>query len=291
MTLTPKHMRWIAIDFAVVVLLLVGWTFRGEIRDAWADATKPALPAAQEYRPEQQETGSEEQDVGEVDEPVAEQPETKPIPKPTPAPTPTNDPFVWEGALPAETNLAVPFLLQAPHQNWEQPFGDACEEASLIMVDAFYRGRTANYGADEGAEAILDVVAFEDATYGYNKDTTTEDVARTAREHFGYERVLILPLTSPDDLKRVLANGYPIIVPAYGKALGNPNFRNGGPEYHMLVVKGYTKDRKWITNDPGTRRGADYVYSNDVLMNAIHSFNKDDMRKGAKEFIVVLPNS
>ena len=59
----------------------------------------------------------------------------------------------------------------------------------------------------------------------------------------------------------------------------------------MLVVKGYTKDGKWITNDPGTRRGADYVYSNDVLMNAIHSFNKQDMRKGAQEFIVVLPNS
>lgn len=279
MTLTPKHMRWIAIDFAVVVLLLVGWTFRGDIRDVWADLTKPALPAAQEYQPENQESGG--------DEPVAE----RPAPPPTPAPTPSADPIAWEGALPAETNLAVPFLLQAPHQNWEQPFGDACEEASLIMVDAFYRGRTTNYGADEGAEAILEVVAFEDATYGHNKDTDTQEVARTAREHFGYERVLVRSLTSPEDLKRVLANGYPIIVPAYGKALGNPNFRNGGPVYHMLVIKGYTKDGKWITNDPGTRRGADYVYSNDVLMNAIHSYDAQDMRKGAKEFIVVLPNS
>lgn len=159
------------------------------------------------------------------------------------------------------------------------------------MVDAFYRGRSTAFGADEAAEAILKVVAFEDATYGYNKDTTTQEVARTAKEYFGYESAFIRPLETPEDMKRVLANGYPIIVPAYGKALGNPNFRNGGPEYHMLVVKGYTKDGKWITNDPGTRRGADYLYANDVLLNAIHSFHPEDMRKGAREFIVVLPNS
>ncbi len=272
-------------SFVAVVFLAGGWMNRAAIRDVWANATKPALPAAQGYLPEQQETGN-----GKKEEGVAGKPVTLPPPDSV-LPTPSGDPLTWEGALPTETNLAVPFLLQAPHQNWDQPFEDACEEASLIMVDAFYRGRTASYGADEGAEAILEVVAFEDTTYGYNKDTDTQDVVNTAREHFGYETVLVRPLTSPEDMKRVLANGYPIIVPAYGKALGNPNFRNGGPEYHMLVVKGYTKDGKWITNDPGTRRGADYVYSNDVLMNAIHSFNKQDMRKGAQEFIVVLPNS
>jgi hypothetical protein len=286
-------MRWIAIDVLAIAFLLVGWTFRGELRDAWADVTKPALPAAQEYRPEGQETGENPAYVGTpAGRQEAEKTDAAILPPPASnLPTPSGDPLAWEGALPAETNLAVPFLLQAPHQNWDQPFGDACEEASLIMVDAFYRGRATNYGADEGAEAILEVVAYEDATYGYNKDTTTEDAAHTAREYFGYERVLVLPLTSPEDMKRVLANGYPIIVPAYGKALGNPNFRNGGPVYHMLVVKGYTKDGAWITNDPGTRRGADYIYSNDVLMNAIHTYNKEDMRKGAKEFIVVLPNS
>ncbi len=281
-------MRWIAIDVLVIAFLLVGWTFRGELSDAWTDITKPALPVAQEHRPVATTTVEVEP---EPQAPVAETPTTKPVPKPTPAPKSSHDPLAWEGALPAETNLAVPFLLQAPHQNWDQPFGDACEEASLIMVDAFYRGRTANYGADEGAEAILDVVAFEDMTYGHNKDTDTQEVARTAREHFGYDRVHVFPLTSPEDMKRVLANGYPIIVPAYGKELGNPNFRNGGPNYHMLVVKGYTKNGSWITNDPGTRRGGDYVYSNDVLMNAIHSFDASDMRKGAREFIVLLPNS
>ncbi len=286
MTLSPKHLRWMAIDFAVVVLAFVGWTFRGELREAWANATKPRLPVAQEYRPENQESGIRNQEAVTSVSPEPELPATG-----YQLPAANTDPLAWEGALPAEVNLAVPFMLQAPHQNWEQPFGDACEEASLLMADAFYRGRTTAFGADEAAEAILEVVAFEDATYGHNKDTNTQEVARTAREYFGYDTALVRPLETPEDMKRVLAKGYPVIVPAYGKALGNPNFRNGGPEYHMLVVKGYTQDGKWITNDPGTRRGADYVYANDVLMNAIHSFNKEDMRKGAKEFIVVLPNS
>lgn len=267
------------IGLIVGLVLAEAWMNRATIRDAWTDMTKPSLPVAQEYRPQ------EDQAMGIPDEDDVVIPSTPQAPS-VPSVVPDR-----EDALPAEVNLAVPFLLQAPHQNWEQPFGDACEEASLIMVDAFYRGRTAHYAADEGAEAILRVVAFEDETFGHNKDTTTEEVARTAREFFGYKNVSIRPLTGPEDLKRVLAQGYPVIVPAYGKALGNPNFRNGGPNYHMLVVKGYTKDGKWITNDPGTRRGADYVYTNDVLMNAIHSFHPEDMRKGAREFIVVMPNS
>ena len=61
-----------------------------------------------------------------------------------------------------------------------------------------------------------------------------------------------------------------MIVPAAGRLLGNKYFQQPGPVYHMLVVKGFTSDGKIITNDVGTRRGQNYVYDEDVFLNAIH---------------------
>lgn len=276
---------------AVVGLIIVAigaWAARGVIRDAYFELTKPDLPPAQEYQaPVATTTPAEPTPTSTNDTTKPEPP--RPVLPPATSGTPSStDPIAWSGNLPTEVNLDVPFLLQAPKQNWVQPFEDACEEASLIMVDAYYDGRRTDFGPDEGVKAILDLVAYEDAEYGYNKDTTTEDVAHTAEEYFGYPKAIIRDATEAN-IKAALANGYPVIVPAYGKALFNPNFRNGGPDYHMLVIKGYTKGGLWITNDPGTRRGPDYTYTNEVLMNALHEYNATDMRLGRAVMVVVLP--
>ncbi len=200
-----------------------------------------------------------------------------------------NEPETPSAALAAEINLDVPFLLQAPSQNWVQPYAEACEEASLLMVDAYYKNKGSDFTTEEGLKEILNVAAYEDTEYGHNKDTTSEEVALTAKNYFGFREARIIDVTSAEEIKAVLAEGRPVIVPAYGKALGNPNFRNGGPDYHMLVIKGYTADGYWITNDPGTRRGKGYVYSEKVLMNALHEFFPGDMTKGEKRMIVLIP--
>ena len=57
-------------------------------------------------------------------------------------------------------------------------------------------------------------------------------------------------------------------------ALINPNFTGNGPLYHMLVIKGFVDD-KFITNDPGTRNGADFVYTEANLMNSIADWDKE----------------
>ena len=44
-------------------------------------------------------------------------------------------------ALPEEINIAVPFTSQAPYAIWDPLHDDACEEASLIMLDAFYKNK------------------------------------------------------------------------------------------------------------------------------------------------------
>jgi hypothetical protein len=55
-----------------------------------------------------------------------------------------------------------------------------------------------------------------------------------------------------------------------GQKLGNPYFSGAGPERHMLLVRGYDPIKKqFITNDPGTKRGENYRYSESTIMNSI----------------------
>ena len=89
-------------------------------------------------------------------------------------------------------------------------------------------------------------------------------------------------------MRREIASGRPVILPTSGKALGNPNFRNGGPVYHMLVLRGYT-ETTFITNDPGTRQGKNYTYDIDVFMDAIGDWEGHDPANGPKRVIVMTP--
>lgn len=184
-----------------------------------------------------------------------------------------------------QINLAIPFMVQAPHANWDDLHNEACEEASAIMLKAYYDGES-EITTEEAEERILALADWEEETFGYHLDTTTEEVARVLREHFGLPRAQAVTITSIDDIKASIAAGHPVIVPAYGRALGNPNFRGEGPLYHMLVIKGYTAG-KFITNDPGTKRGADFVYDFDTIWNALHDWNGGDVENGAKMVVMV----
>lgn len=87
------------------------------------------------------------------------------------------------------------------------------------------------------------------------------------------QKMEIVDNLTVEKIKDLLRQGRPVIVPADGKKLANPNFTNGGPIYHMLVIKGFTGD-KFITNDPGTRLGADFVYTQSNLMYSIADWNE-----------------
>mgnify|MGYP001618174552 FL=1 len=68
--------------------------------------------------------------------------------------------------------------------------------------------------------------------------------------------------------------------------LPNPHFRNGGPEYHTLVIRGYTED-SFITNDPGTQFGENFLYKYSDLMNSIHDWNEGDVKNGKRLVLVI----
>jgi len=92
---------------------------------------------------------------------------------------------------------------------------------------------------------------------------------------------------SAEDLKRLVANNHLVIVPAYGRALKNPYFTAPGPVYHMLVLKGYTANDMFVTNDPGIKQGANYQYSTTILLNAIGDWNNGHPETGAHVVIDV----
>jgi hypothetical protein len=205
-----------------------------------------------------------------------------------PAPSSAKPSRVPAAAIPSTINLDIPFTSQAPFENWELPFKEGCEEASLLMVDRFYKG--GRFIRESATDAILALVNFERSRLGSDQDTTAEQTALLAREYFGYAKVKVRygPFTA-DDLKGELAAGHPLIVPMAGRLLGNPYFRRPGPYYHMLVIKGYTP-KNFITNDPGTKRGAGYEYSYAAVLNAMHDFDAVSITTMPQSVIVVYPN-
>lgn len=171
------------------------------------------------------------------------------------------------------TKQHVPFIVQAPLGNWDNPiFQDGCEEASIIMAMGWING-IQKFSADEGIKRIEDIVKFEDNTFGFNADTDLSDVEKIFRQHFSYQKIDVRKDIKVQDLINELENGNIILIPAFGQALGNPNFTRPGPIAHMLVVVGYDNMAKeFITNDPGTKRGEGFRYKENVLYDAIWQY-------------------
>lgn len=137
---------------------------------------------------------------------------------------------------------------------------------------------------------ILDLVAWETEN-GYSQDVTAAQMAEVAEKKFGLHARVRTDVTA-DTIIEELAAGNPVIIPAAGRDLGNPYFSGEGPWYHALVIIGYrerwTGDR-FITNDPGTKRGESYAYRAETLLQAIHDWTglKEEIRSGGKAMVIL----
>lgn len=185
--------------------------------------------------------------------------------------------------LPEKVLLNVPFLSQAPFQKWDALHEDACEEASLIMAEYFLDGKKF-VSKEQGEKEIQSIVSFE-KNNKYELSITLDELNQIAEKYYNLKTGRVEKNITINDIKKELAFGKPVIVGAAGKVLPNPNFRNGGPNYHMLVVVGYDQNG-FITNDPGTRLGEGFRYSFDDLYNSIHDWNEKNILNGGKNYLV-----
>lgn len=188
--------------------------------------------------------------------------------------------------LPKKKLIYVPFTSQAPYAVWDEYHEEACEEASLIMVAYYIQNKKLNREIAE--KEIQNLIDFQIEKYGGYKDSDAAGMIKLAADYYGIKNLKVVYDFEKTEIKKQLAKGKPIIIPAAGRKLGNPNFTYPGPLYHMLVLVGYDGNTI-ITNDPGTRKGEGYKYDIDVLFKAIHDFpgNIGEIEKGRKAMIII----
>jgi hypothetical protein len=169
--------------------------------------------------------------------------------------------------------LVVPFTAQAPFGEWsDSRQQNGCEEASALMAVSWARGE--NFSLLEAKEKILAISDWEQEQYGGYVDTSAQDtVERIFKGYFSFEKVEVVNNIIVQDIITELENGHLVVVPANGQLLHNKYFQTPGPAEHMTVIIGYDyQTQEFITNDPGTRHGQNYRYSQAVLFGAIRDY-------------------
>jgi len=283
----------------LVAIAAAFYTQRVRIGDLVGEASAPALPPAVAYKDTVDADPATVLTTVAVDESktpapvvsppasgtnVPENPVSTPAPEPVPAsPTPP------EATIAASFNLAVPFTSQAPFANWDEMHEETCEEAAIYMVASFFNGVTGKIDPTVAEAELQRLVAIENDTFGYYKDTTADETMILASKAYPSLHVQTMYDLTAENIKAEIASGHPVVVPTAGRMLHNPNFTGDGPPYHMIVIRGYT-ETQFITNDPGTRRGESYVYDVDTIMAAMHDWNGGDVEGGKKVVIVLYPN-
>ncbi len=267
----------IVIIIGLLIVLCITYLMRGTIKDWLFTMQQEEIPEAVSYEEivstnNDDNTNSIDNTNQEEAEEVETIIETEPV------------------EIPNSINLEIPFQSQAPHANWDMPWQEGCEEASVILTVNYLRGAT-SLTADQMNEKILTLVEWQNTNWGGHHDLTISETAAMVNGFYGdeFDTEIIQDFTW-EDVKTALAQGYPVIIPAAGRQLGNPYYTPPGPIYHMLVIKGYTNSVV-ITNDPGTRRGADFQYNYDTIYNAIHDWNESDINLGEKVMLIIKPTS
>lgn len=190
--------------------------------------------------------------------------------------------------LPTTILLKAPFTPQAPTGNWDTIHNEDCEEASALMAFTYFNGPgVAKLDPGYVESQLTKLTDWEQTNLGYNLDINSEETARMIEAVYHLHTKILYQFTEYD-MKKELAQTHLILFPGNGQKFENPNYKQPGPIYHMLLVRGYTPTQI-ITNDPGTKKGLDYSYLFKTLYAANgdfdHTTGKVDTNK--KNIIVV----
>jgi hypothetical protein len=173
--------------------------------------------------------------------------------------------------------MTVPYISEAPDNVWTGPWKNACEEASIVMVDKYYYGKSA-VTISEAKKEMTMLFNVQNKIWGGNANSDAMRTAQLINDNTIYNAVIIDSPTI-SQIKKELQQNRPVITPLYGFDLHNENIpfvpAPRGTSYHMFVIIGYDDIKKeFITNDSGdTIDGVSHRYSYDVVMNALHDYS------------------
>ena len=185
--------------------------------------------------------------------------------------------------VPKQYNANLDFHSQSPFWTWWEIFEQTCEEASVLLAMNHFHGREMN--ATEFRNELLELVKWEERTFGKYEHTNVDETARILEEYYRHKNYKIVESPSIESIKSSLSEWALVLAPFYGKWM-NPYYSNGWPEYHFMLLKWYTGN-DFISHDVGTKRGKDYRYSEEEIMNRMHDYHSEDIQKWAKKMIVV----
>ncbi len=199
------------------------------------------------------------------------------------------DYFFQQKPIDGIEQLEVPFVSQAPEKNWDEPWMNACEEASILMVDLFY-SKSPAITVQEMKNRILNILEVKGREIEFSLDESLETISELIEHlNLGWKTRIIEDPTLKEMVLE-LENGRPIIVPVYAPELNNPLYTPPGPDYHVVVLTGYNQSTSIFTaNDPGSQFGEKIEFSYEVLMDSIHDLFPEDYDSGSKRVLFTAP--
>lgn len=186
-------------------------------------------------------------------------------------------PLLGNNAKLTEVDLTVPYINEAPDNNWTGPWKNACEEASMAMVEKYYLGQSI-VTINEAKVFMNMMFTKQNTIWGSNADSDSKRTARLINDYTIYNAI-IKDNPTVDDIKAELQAKRPVISLHYGFDLGNPNIPfvplPRGTSYHMIVITGYDDEtQEFIVNDTGDRKeGAGYRYDYEKFMESLHDYD------------------
>lgn len=184
-----------------------------------------------------------------------------------------------QSTAPAENEqplvLGVPFTAETPDGSWAKPWNNACEEASITMVEAWYHGKT-SLTKNEAKAAMLKMFPWEDAHFGSNANTDAAQTLELIKAKASFSASIVRNPTL-EQIKNELREGRPVITLNYGYELKNPLHRwaRNGSYYHMMVLSGFDDSTKeFLVNDTALEEGLDYRYSYATILKSLHDYDK-----------------
>jgi hypothetical protein len=170
--------------------------------------------------------------------------------------------------------LSVPFIIEIPDGTWTGYWKNACEEASMAMVDQYYQG-VSSIGRQASKNIMIPLFTYQNSVWGSNADSNAERTAKIIEANLDFKATIKRNPTI-DEIKDELRAGRPVISFHYARHLDNPGhrFRANGSWYHVMVISGFDETTgEFITEDPGAENGLDYRYKYDTLMATLGDFN------------------